>query len=218
MQSRIVAPLGQEGARLLAVSSEWANAFSHVTHAWRRAPQAISGGPFTYVPLDEIDAYIAGLVADCEEEMLTAQPQAIRNMKDMPNAVLRDTALGSALLTYGLTLATIFILALVIDGLAPNFGGQKDQVQALKVAAYSATAGWVGGIFGLVPALAVIGILFALYGLYLLYLGLPVLMKAPEDKALGYTVVVVIVYIVLFLIVGAIVASLTAPSLLSIRG
>ena len=128
------------------------------------------------------------------------------------------SALISAILSYGLTLATVFILALAIDGLAPNFGGQKDQVQALKVAAYSATAGWVGGIFGLVTALGLIGVLFGLYGLYLLYLGLPVLMKAPQDKAVGFTVVVVIVAIVLFLIVGAVVASLTAPSLLSIRG
>ncbi|HWW59658.1 MAG TPA: Yip1 family protein [Sphingopyxis sp.] len=127
-------------------------------------------------------------------------------------------ALLSAILSYGLTLAVVFILALVIDGLAPNFGGQKDQVQALKVAAYSATAGWVGGIFGLLPALSAIGILFGLYGLYLLYLGLPVLMKVPQDKASGYTVIVVIVAIVLFLIVGTVVASLMAPSLLSIRG
>ncbi|MCW5646608.1 MAG: YIP1 family protein [Sphingopyxis sp.] len=126
------------------------------------------------------------------------------------------TALVSAILSYGLALATVFALSLVIDGLAPNFGGQKNQVQALKVAAYSATAGWVAGIFGLVPALAILGLL-GLYSLYLLYLGLPVLMKVPQDKAMGYTVVVVIVAIVLFLIVGAIVAALTAPSLPGIR-
>ncbi|NIJ36901.1 hypothetical protein FHR22_001585 [Sphingopyxis panaciterrae] len=128
------------------------------------------------------------------------------------------SALGSAILSYGLSLAIVFILALVIDGLAPNFGGQKDQIQALKVAAYSATAGWVGGIFGLLPALGLIGALLGLYGLYLLYLGLPVLMKVPQEKAVGYTVIVVVVAIVLFLIVGAVIASLTAPSLLSIRG
>jgi hypothetical protein len=127
-------------------------------------------------------------------------------------------ALVSAIVSYGLALGTVFILALVIDALAPNFGGQKDSVQALKVAAYSMTAGWVGGIFGFIPALALIGALFALYGLYLLYLGLPVLMKAPEDKALGYTVVVVVVAIVLFLVAGAIVGTLAAPSLVSIRG
>ncbi|WP_293700452.1 MULTISPECIES: Yip1 family protein [unclassified Sphingopyxis] len=122
------------------------------------------------------------------------------------------TALVSAILSYGLALATVFALSLVIDGLAPNFGGQKNQIQALKVAAYSATAGWLAGIFGLIPALAILGLL-GLYSLYLLFLGLPILMKVPQDKALGYTVVVIIVAIVLFLIVGAIVASLTAPSL-----
>lgn len=127
-------------------------------------------------------------------------------------------ALVSAIILYGLALGTVFALALVIDALAPNFGGQQGQVQALKVAAYSATAGWVGGVFGLIPALSLISVLFGLYGLYLLYLGLPVLMKAPEDKALGYTAVVVIVAIVLFLVVGAIIGALTAPSLISIRG
>jgi hypothetical protein len=93
VQARIVSPLGQEGARLLSESSQWANAFGTLTHAWRRAPHVVAAGPFSYLQLDEIDGFIAGLVAECEEEVLTAQPQALRNMKDMPNAVLRDTAL-----------------------------------------------------------------------------------------------------------------------------
>lgn len=120
-------------------------------------------------------------------------------------------ALVSAILSYGLALASIFVLSLIIDALAPNFGGQKNQVQALKVAAYSATAGWLAGIFGLIPALAILG-LVGLYGLYLLYLGLPVLMKVPEDKAAGYTIVVVIAAVVIFLVIGVIVASLAAPA------
>ncbi len=127
-------------------------------------------------------------------------------------------ALVSAIVTYGLALATVFILSLVIDALAPSFGGQKNQIQALKVAAYSATAGWLAGIFSLIPALAAIGVLLSLYGLYLLYVGLPILMKAPQDKALGYTVVVIVVAVVLFLIVGAIIGALSAPSLLTVRG
>jgi hypothetical protein len=121
------------------------------------------------------------------------------------------SALVSAIISYGLSLATIFVLALVIDALAPSFGGQKNQVQALKVAAYTGTAGWVGGIFGLIPALSPIGLLFALYGLYILYLGLPMLMKAPEEKALGYTVVVVLVVIALLILATVIVGALAAP-------
>lgn len=126
------------------------------------------------------------------------------------------SSLVSAVVSYGLSLASVFLLALVIDALAPNFGRQKNPVQALKVAAYMGTASWVGGICGLIPALSMIGLLFALYGLYLLYLGLPVLMKAPEDKALGYTVVVILAVIVLMVVVGAVAAALVTPSIGSI--
>jgi hypothetical protein len=111
------------------------------------------------------------------------------------------TVLSAAIVTYLLTLGGVYVLALIIDALAPNFGGTANQVQALKVAAYSSTASWVAGIFGLIPALGWLGIL-GLYSLYLLYLGLPVLMKAPADKAAGYTGVVIIAAIVLFLVVG----------------
>jgi hypothetical protein len=49
-----------------------------------------------------------------------------------------------------------------------------------------------------------------LYSLYLLYTGLPVLMRTPADKAMPYTVVVIIVAIVLFVVVGLL-AGLTVP-------
>src|SRR3546814_4593139 len=69
-----------------------------------------------------------------------------------------------------LTIVGVFLFALIIDWLAPRFGGTSSRVQAVKVAAYSATAGWVAGIFALVPSLAMLSIL-GLYSLYLLYLG-----------------------------------------------
>jgi hypothetical protein len=114
-------------------------------------------------------------------------------------------AVRNAAFQYVGALVGVFVLALIIDALAPTFGGQKNQIQALKVAAYSATAAWVAGIFGLIPALGFLGLL-GLYSLYLLFLGLPILMKAPEDKAMGYTLVVVVVAIVL----GFLISSLTA--------
>jgi Yip1-like protein len=112
-------------------------------------------------------------------------------------------AVRTAVITYVASLIGTFVLALIIDALAPTFGGQKNQMQALKVAAYSSTAAWLAGIFGIIPALAILGLL-GLYSLYLLFLGLPVLMKAPEDKAMGYTVVVIICAIVLWIIIAAI--------------
>lgn len=113
------------------------------------------------------------------------------------------SAITSAVVGYILTLVGTYVLALIIDGLAPTFNGQRSQIQALKVAAYSSTASWVAGIFLLVPGLRILTIL-GLYSLYLLYLGLPVLMKAPRDRAVGYTAVVVLAGIVLFMVIGVI--------------
>ena len=115
-------------------------------------------------------------------------------------------AVRNAVVVYVLSLVGVFVLALIIDALAPTFGGQKKQIQALKVSAYSYTAAWVGGIFNLFPSIALLGLLAALYSCYLMFLGLPVLMKAPEDKAAGYAAVVIIVAIVLYFVIGAIVA------------
>lgn len=116
-------------------------------------------------------------------------------------------AIGGAVVSYISTLVGVWVLAWVIDALAPKFGGQSNSVQALKVAAYSATAAWLAGVFALFPPLSILGIL-GLYGLYLLYLGLPVLMKSPPEKAMGYTVVVVIVAVLIFAVVGVLASRL----------
>ena len=99
----------------------------------------------------------------------------------------------------------VFVIAFIIDALAPSFGGTKNMDQAFKVIVYASTAGWVGSIFSIIPILGwLLSLLASLYGLYLLYLGLPRLMKAPEDKAIGYTAVVVIIAIVVLVILSAV--------------
>lgn len=113
------------------------------------------------------------------------------------------SAITSAIVAYVMALAMPYLLALIIDALAPTFNGQRSQIQALKVAAYSSTASWVAGIFALIPGLRLLTIL-GVYSLFLLYLGLPVLMKSPKEKAIGYTAVVIVAAIVLFILVGVI--------------
>jgi hypothetical protein len=112
--------------------------------------------------------------------------------------------LATMVLTYVLSLAMTWVMALVVDALAPSFGGTKNPVGAMKTIAYGSTAVWVGGIFKLVPSLAILGIVAACYSVWLIHLGLQSVMKAPGDKAVGYTAVVVIIYIVASMIVGAV--------------
>jgi hypothetical protein len=109
-------------------------------------------------------------------------------------------------LHYALTLALVYVMALIINALAPTFGGQKDMVQALKTAAYAWTASWIAGIAVIVPWLGwLIAIAGGVYSIYLLYLGLPHTMKSAPEKAAGYTAVSVIIAIVLGWIVALIV-------------
>jgi len=103
VQSRVAAPLGQEGARLLDESSQWAQAFGELAQVWRKAPETLRG-PFTVVHDAAIDPFIAGLVAECEDEMLTAQPQTGRERKSIDAATVRDTAL----LERGMRIRTLY--------------------------------------------------------------------------------------------------------------
>ena len=121
-------------------------------------------------------------------------------------------ALVTGVIAYLFALAMVYVMSLIIDFLAPNFGGTKNPVQAFKVVTYAYTAGWVAGIFTLLPALAPLTILAGLYGLYLLYLGLPKLMKTEADKALPYPALVIVAAVVMAIVVGVVTGMVTAAT------
>lgn len=117
--------------------------------------------------------------------------------------------LANMVVSYVMSLVGVFVLALLINALAPTFGGTKNQIQALKVAVYASTAAMLGGVFSLLPAMAILGLVAALYSLYLLYVGLPLLMRSPPERAMPYTAVVVVAAIVLGIAIGAVGALFT---------
>lgn len=113
-------------------------------------------------------------------------------------------AVVSAILYYVAVLAGLFAIGVVADELAPNFGGQKNRLQAMKLSVYASTAWLLAGVFAIVPALAYLG-LVGLYSFYLMYLGAPKLMKVPEDKAIAYTAVTSLIGIVVVAVIVSIV-------------
>jgi hypothetical protein len=116
-------------------------------------------------------------------------------------------ALIGAVLKYLLTFVVIYIVAWIIDLLAPTFGGQKNFPNALKVAVYSYTPSWLCGIFLLIPRLAFLTIL-GLYGVYLLWLGLPPLMRSPPEKSILYTISIIVCAIILSIVIALVVGGL----------
>lgn len=100
----------------------------------------------------------------------------------------------------------IYITTFVVDALAPSFGSEKNSGRAMQLVVYSMTPSWVGGILMVIPAIGWIGMLFGLYGLYLIYLGLPHTMKTPQDKVAIYMIVTIVVLIVVYFVIGAVLA------------
>ena len=117
--------------------------------------------------------------------------------------------IGAAVFAYVHALIGVAILALIVDALAPRLGGTRDYVRALKLVAYSFTALWVAQIALLIPvAGAVIALIGLAYSLYLFFLGAPVLGKTTPEKALPFTIVVVICAIVAMYLLGLIARSI----------
>jgi hypothetical protein len=117
----------------------------------------------------------------------------------------------AGLVSFIMELVGVFVVALIADALSPSFNGMKDQTQALKWIAYAYTPRWVAGFAALIPLVGPLIILLAgLYSLYLLYLGCVPVMRVPQDKAAGFTIVVVIASIVLFVLVGFVIGILIA--------
>jgi hypothetical protein len=117
------------------------------------------------------------------------------------------SGLISAVFGYVMTFVVVYVVALIVDALAPTFDAQKNFPNALKLTVYSLTPFWLAGIFLLVPGLSFLRVL-GLYGIYLAWVGLPPLMLAPRDKALAYAATAVVCAVILLIATGFILAAL----------
>lgn len=120
------------------------------------------------------------------------------------------TGLTAAVVQYVASLAAVYLLAIIVEALAANFGGQPNRLQALKLVGYSYTASWIAGAALILPGLAgLVGLAGAIYSIYLLYLGLPSTMKVVPERAGGYTAIIVISGLVLGWIIAVITGDIT---------
>ena len=122
-----------------------------------------------------------------------------------------DWGLYQALVSFIVSVCSVFLTAFVIDALAPSFGSEKNFGRSFQLVAYSYTAGWIGGLFQILPVIAFLGTILSLYGLYVLYIGMPKLKYTPADKHIGYFVVTLIVLIAVYIVVGLILSAIMEP-------
>ncbi len=102
------------------------------------------------------------------------------------------SGLAMMVTSYVFSLAMAFGMGWLVSTLAPNFGGQSNLMQGLKLVVFGGTPMFLAGILSILPALGILGLVAAIYSLYVMYLGLPVLMKNPKEKTIPYMVVLVV--------------------------
>lgn len=117
-------------------------------------------------------------------------------------------ALVRAMVTWLVSIALVYLLGFLINALADHFDAERNELGAHKIAAYALTPAFLSGVFSLWPPLWWLS-LFALAAMvFLMYRGLPILMKAQEERALGYassvTVATMVSGIVLFALAGCV--------------
>ena len=128
------------------------------------------------------------------------------------------TALVWAILQYILSLGGVFLIAFIMDALAPTFGCTKNLVAAVKIVVFSYTATWVAGILNIIPSLGILVGLASLYSLFLMYMGMQKIKEVPKDKLVGYFVVTIIAAVVVYFVISMIVGAIAFGSMSTMGG
>ncbi|MES1199420.1 MAG: Yip1 family protein [Pseudomonadota bacterium] len=119
---------------------------------------------------------------------------------DFGGAVVR------AIITFVVSVLLVGLVGLLINALAENFDGDRNDLRAQKVSAYAMTPTFISGFFSLWPGTWWVSIFALGYAVYLFYTGLPILMNASRERALGYAGVVSIAGLIAFFILFSIVS------------
>ncbi len=110
-------------------------------------------------------------------------------------------------------ICSILITTFVVDALAPSFNSEKNFPRSLQLVVYGSTPGLVAGLFAIIPILAgIVAIAGAVYSVYLWYLGLGPIKKTPEDKKVAYMIICFVVLVVVYILLGYLIARLLLPA------
>lgn len=116
---------------------------------------------------------------------------------------------GMALVSFILSLITLYLMGTIVNIVSPSFNGTSDKLQAMKLMTYASTPTWLVALVSWIPFLGALLTLAAIaYVVYLIYLGLNPVLGVPQEKVAGFTVVIVLIYVVLALIISGIIVGL----------
>lgn len=124
-----------------------------------------------------------------------------------PVRMTTDSAQIIAVLFYVTMIASITGIGYMIHWMSLTYGANSTIAKGMVIAGLTAMPLFVAGAVGFYPSLLIdliVGVLALCYAVYLLYLGIPIVMKIPQDRGFLFSSAVVGVCMVIFMaIMGA---------------
>jgi hypothetical protein len=188
-------PIGHVFGILVRPRAEW--------ETIEREPGSVAGLMLGYVAILALIPALAWLIGVSAIGITVS----IGTFKVPITAGLISVAIG-----YLSTFAIVYVVALVIDALAPTFDSPRNFRQALKLSVYSHTALWIAGVFLVYPRLRFLTYFLGLYGFYLAWTGLPVLFKTPKEKSLLFAIAILVSAVIVTVILGVVVNAVSGIS------
>lgn len=116
----------------------------------------------------------------------------------------------------GLGLILLYVMIVAVNAISPSFNGKSDMTQSAKLMVYASTPSWVAGLIA--PLLGLLGSLVSFaaiaYVVYLIYIGIKPVLEVPQEKTAGFTVVIVLIYIVLSAVLSMLIFGLLLTTIL----
>lgn len=124
-----------------------------------------------------------------------------------PVRMTADSAQIIAVLFYLTMIASIAGIGYMIHWMSLTYGANSTMAKGMTIAGLTAMPLFIAGAVGFYPALLIdliVGVIALCYAVYLLYLGIPIVMKIPQDRGFLFSSAVVGVCMVIFMaIMGA---------------
>ena len=124
----------------------------------------------------------------------------------------------TACLGFVATTVLAFAMALVVNELAPHFGGRHHFDQAFKVIVYSSTPIVVAGLARAIPFVAgLVTFIGTVYALYVFSLGLKQLMRIRPEQTLGFVVILCVSGVIMNFVLRAVMGHFIGAGFLGAR-
>ncbi len=122
----------------------------------------------------------------------------------------KDSALMLIILFYCAMVGSIAVIGYFIHWMSKTYGADSNLAKGIVIAGFTATPLFVAGVVGFYPVLwldMLIGVVAVCWSVYLMYLGIPIVMRIPEERGFLFSSAVLAICLVILvcILVGSVI-------------